>query len=53
MPEPRPNEDKKNYIRRCMAHVVKEGKSQRQAAGQCYGIWDHMKKKARRRANAG
>jgi len=54
MPEPQANETRKSYISRCIAQLIsKEGKSQEAAAGQCYGMWDHMKKKARRRAHAG
>jgi len=54
MPEPKPNEAKKDYISRAIAWLIRnEGKSQKQAAGQAYGMWEQMKKKARRRANAG
>jgi hypothetical protein len=54
MPEPKPNESQKAYVSRCIAHLVKnEGKTQKQAAGQCYGMYDQMKKKARKRAHAG
>lgn len=54
MPEPRSNETQKAYVSRCVAHLVKnEGKTQKQAAGQCYGMYDQMKRKARKRANAG
>ncbi len=54
MPEPRPNETKKHYISRAIAYMIREeGLSQEHAAGKAYGMWDQMKKKARRRANAG
>jgi len=39
MPEIRKGESSKDYISRCIAHLVsKEGKTQEQAAGQCYGM---------------
>ena len=40
MPKPNPNEEKSAFIARCVSHMVrKEGKSQDQALGACYGIW--------------
>ena len=54
MPEPRTDERRKNYISRCIGYLIsKEGKTKEQAAGQCDGMWKQMKKKARKRANAG
>jgi len=54
MPEPIKNESQQSYISRCIDHLIdKEGKTKEQAAGQCYGMWEHLKKKARRRVNAG
>lgn len=39
MPEPQKGESSKAYISRCIRHLVtKEGKTQDQAAGQCYGM---------------
>ena len=39
MPEIRNGESSKNYISRCIAHLIKkEGKTKDQAAGQCYGM---------------
>lgn len=34
-------ESKDEFISRCIAYVVKEGKTQDEAAGQCYGMWDN------------
>lgn len=53
MPEPHSNETKKHYISRAIAFLIKEGKSQKQAAGQAYGMWEQYRKKAGRRAHAG
>ena len=54
MPEPRSNESQKSYISRCIAYLIKnEGKTKEQAAGQCYGMYEQVRKKARKRANAG
>lgn len=39
MPEVRKGESSKDYISRCIAHLIKkEGKTREQAAGQCYGM---------------
>jgi len=44
---PRENEDKNNYISRCVKYLMdKEGKSQKQALGQCYGMWREGKRKS-------
>ena len=51
MPIPKPNESEKDYVARCIPHLIeKEGKTQEQAAGQCYGMYHHHKKAARKRA---
>jgi len=34
MPEPRKRESQKKYVDRCIPQVIKEGKTQKQAAGQ-------------------
>lgn len=39
MPQPRKSESSKDYISRCIEDLIKnEGKTQEQAAGQCYGM---------------
>ena len=40
---PSPSESKDVFISRCIEYVVKEGKTQEQAAGQCYGMWENRK----------
>lgn len=39
--KPGPTENKDEFISRCIAYVIKEGKTPEQAAGQCYGMWDN------------
>ena len=39
MPKPHSGEKQKDFISRCIPYLIKEGKSQEQAAGACYGIW--------------
>lgn len=46
MPKPLKNEKKSEYIGRCVKQVMKEGKTQKQALGQCYGMWEQYKSKA-------
>ncbi len=44
MPQPEKGEEKEHYISRCIAQVTGEGRTQEQAAGQCYGMWEeHLK----------
>jgi len=38
---PKPEEDKNDFISRCISYVIDEGKTPEQAAGQCYGMWDN------------
>lgn len=38
MPEVIAGESSKSYISRCIKQVMGEGKTQEQAAGQCYGM---------------
>ena len=38
MPEVRKGESGKSYISRCVKQVMGEGKTQKQALGQCYGM---------------
>lgn len=43
--EPAKGESKDAYISRCIAYLKKnEGKSTKEAAGQCYGMWEEAKK---------
>lgn len=44
MPRPKQKETKKEFIKRCVKQVMKEGKNQDQALGQCYGMWENNKK---------
>jgi len=39
MPEPREGEQQSAYISRCVKQVMGEGKDQKAALGQCYGMW--------------
>ncbi|MFH1781852.1 MAG: hypothetical protein ABH835_04545 [Patescibacteria group bacterium] len=52
MPTPSEKElkDKKGqgaFISRCVVVVMKEGKTQKQALGQCFGMYKQAKKKAK------
>jgi hypothetical protein len=40
MPKPRPNEQKEDYISRCIPVVINEGKSREQAYAICQGMWE-------------
>lgn len=45
MPTPNKNETEEKFVSRCIAYVIKEkGKDQKQAAGECYGIWREHRK---------
>ncbi len=37
--EPKPGQSKDDYLSVCIPYVIKEGATQEQAAGKCYGIW--------------
>lgn len=39
MPSVKKNESSKSYMSRCIPSVKKEGKTQEQAVGQCYGMY--------------
>lgn len=39
--KPGPTESKDEFIGRCIAYVKNEGKTDDQAAGQCYGMWEN------------
>lgn len=40
---PSVGESKDEFISRCIAYVIKEGKTEDEAAGQCYGMWENQK----------
>lgn len=46
MSEPKSNESQNEFISRCVSEVMSEGKTQKQALGQCYCIWRQHKKKS-------
>ena len=46
MPELKQNESESEYISRCVKEVMKEGKTQKEALGQCYGMYRSQKKKS-------
>jgi len=39
--EPKPGQSKDDYIAECIPYAIKEGKTQEEAAGMCYGMWDN------------
>lgn len=43
MPEPKNDENQQDFISRCIPFMMKEGKTQDQAKGACYGIWENKK----------
>ena len=48
MPKIKKGEPRQKWVNRCIPAVIKEGgKSQEQAAGQCYGMYDYAQEKAR------
>lgn len=42
--QPRGNEDKNNFISRCIAHYRDKGKDEDQASAICYSEWNSAKK---------
>ena len=38
--KPQIDENKDEFISRCIPYLIDEGKTQEQAAGACYGMWD-------------
>lgn len=38
---PSPSETKDEFIGRCIPYVMREGKTQDEASGQCYGMWEN------------
>ena len=45
MPEPKSGENEQAFVSRCIPILVKEGKKQDQAQGQCFGMYRDWKKK--------
>jgi hypothetical protein len=46
MPAIKRNESEKSYVSRCIAYVMKnENATREQAAGKCYGLYRHKKKR--------
>ena len=53
MPKPRKGEKGSDFVSRCVSQVVGEGKTQKQALGQCYGqLRQHRGKQALRKRTA-
>lgn len=52
MPKPHKDEKKSSYISRCVREVMKEGKSQEQALGQCYGMWRQHEKDNKKKSRS-
>jgi len=44
MPEPRKGENKKDFIKRCIPYIIREGKNNAEAVAICYSIWERSKK---------
>ena len=44
MPVPQPNEKRKDFMKRCMPFVIKEGKPAGQAYKICESLWERRKK---------
>lgn len=38
MPKRKKEESKRDYVKRCISVVIKEGATPKQAAGKCYGM---------------
>lgn len=41
---PHENETQDKFISRCVSYLRDEGKSQEQALGQCFGLWNQRHK---------
>ena len=50
---PKPNEERNDYISRCVESIMKEGKTREQALGQCFGMWRAKGKKGVHRGDRG
>jgi hypothetical protein len=45
MPDIKPGESRDDYVARCVPYVIKkEGATQKQALGKCYGMYNHYTK---------
>jgi len=44
MPQPRENENRSDFISRCIPELMGEGKKQDQAIAQCHSIYQQSKK---------
>jgi len=44
MPSPNKNETKKDFLKRCIPQVIKEGKKQDQAIAICNSLFENKKK---------
>ncbi|PIU76160.1 hypothetical protein COS75_00475 [Candidatus Pacearchaeota archaeon CG06_land_8_20_14_3_00_35_12] len=51
MPLPKPNETRAKYLSRCIPILKKEGKTQSQAIGGCFGRWKFYSKEGKERKN--
>lgn len=40
MPKPRKDENKEDFISRCIPILIEEGRDQEQATAICYAIWE-------------
>ena len=40
MPAVQKDESKEHYVSRCIPEVMKEGNTQKEAEGKCYGMYD-------------
>lgn len=43
-PKPKPDEEKQDFISRCIEDEVNQGMAQDEAAGMCYDLWEESKK---------
>ena len=39
MPHPKEDENKKDFMKRCIPYLIHEGREQKQAIAICYSIW--------------
>jgi N-dimethylarginine dimethylaminohydrolase len=46
MPKVKDGETQQEYVARCIPELMKEGKTQEQAAGQCYGMFSSYQRKS-------
>ena len=40
MPQPKPGETKKDYLKRCIPELIHEGREQKQSVAICHAIYD-------------